>query len=325
MTEVFVVAGASGRVGYRVAERLLSAGHEVRVVGRNARTLAPLREQGAQVRVGSFQDHGFFKGVLRGAKAAFVLTPLDIALSDLNAEQRKNVESIAAAIRESDVRHVVLLSSWGAEVPERIGGVIACHWFEQLLDEIEDLNAVYLRPVWFMENFLWNIGLIKTAGINGLAITPDVPFPAIATPDIAAVAAEYLEALAFEGRHVRYLNGPRDYTMSEVTRILGASIGRPDLKCVQFPDPVMRKGLISSGGLSPNAAELAIEINHGISTGRLRAEPRSTLNTTPTTLEEFARTRFASAFRTAPQAAWRARLGGVLLRSYLTATGHRAA
>ena len=311
MTEVFVVAGASGRVGYRVAERLLSAGHEVRVVGRNPRSLVRLREQGAQVRVGSFQDHGFVKAVLRGATAAFVLTPLDVSLPDLNAEQRKNVHSIVAAIRDSDLRHVVLLSSWGAEVPERIGGVIACRWFEQLLDQITDLNAVYLRPVWFMENFVWNIGLIKSAGINGLAIKPDVQFPAIATPDIAAVAAEYLETLA--------------YTMAEVTRILGASIGRPDLKYVQFPDPVIRKGLISSGGLSPNAADFAIEINHAINTRRLRAEPRSTLNTTPTTLEEFARTTFASAFRTAPQVPWRDRLGGVLLRGYLTATGHRPA
>jgi uncharacterized protein YbjT (DUF2867 family) len=325
MTEVFVVAGASGRVGHPVAERLLSAGHKVRVIGRNARTLARLADQGAQVRVGSFQDHDFFKTALRGATAAFVLTPLDTSSPDLNAEQRKNVQSIAAAIRGSDVRHVVLLSSWGAEVPERIGGVIACHWFEQALEEIEDLNAVYLRPVWFMENFLWNIGLIKTAGINGLAIKPDVPFPTIATPDIAAVAAEYLEALTFEGRHVRYLNGARDYTMAEVTRILGASIDRPDLKYVQFPDPVMRKGLIGSGGLSPNAADLAIEINHAISTRRLRAEPRSTLNTTPTTLEEFARTTFVSAYRAAPPAPRRARLGGVLVRSYLAATGHRPA
>jgi nucleoside-diphosphate-sugar epimerase len=47
MTEVFVVAGASGRVGHPLAERLLSAGHEVRVVGRNARILGPLSEQGA--------------------------------------------------------------------------------------------------------------------------------------------------------------------------------------------------------------------------------------------------------------------------------------
>jgi hypothetical protein len=48
-----------------------------------------------------------------------VLTPLDISLPDLSAEQRKNVDSIVAAIRESDPRHVVLLSSWGAEMPGR--------------------------------------------------------------------------------------------------------------------------------------------------------------------------------------------------------------
>ena len=49
-----------------------------------------------------------------------MLTPLDISLPNLNAEQRKNVDSIVAAIRESDLRHVVLLSSWGAETPARL-------------------------------------------------------------------------------------------------------------------------------------------------------------------------------------------------------------
>jgi hypothetical protein len=39
-----------------------------------------------------------------------VLTPLDISLPDLNVEHRKNVDSIVAAIRESDLRHAVLLA-----------------------------------------------------------------------------------------------------------------------------------------------------------------------------------------------------------------------
>jgi hypothetical protein len=152
-----------------------------------------------------------------------------------------------------------------------------------------------------------------------------VPFPTIATSDIATVAADYLHSLAFEGHSVRYLNGPREYTMTEVSKALGASVGKPDLRYVRFPDPVMRKGLISSGGLSPNAADLALEINHGINSGRLHAEPRSDSNTTPTTLEEFARTTFAPAFHAAPNAGLRDRLSGALLRSYLSMTGHRAA
>jgi uncharacterized protein YbjT (DUF2867 family) len=163
------------------------------------------------------------------------------------------------------------------------------------------------------------------AGVNGFAIRADLPFPTIATRDIAPVAAEYLQNLDFTGRTVRYLNGARDYTMAEVTRILGASIGKPDLGYVEFPADVFRKGLISSGGLSPNAADMAIEINQSINSGKLRAEPRSRANTTPTTLEEFARTTFAPAFEAAPDASLGDRLGGAVLRSYLFMTGHRAA
>lgn len=325
MNNTIVVTGASGRVGHGVADRLLSAGHAVRVVGRDPDKLSALGRRGAQVRVGSFQDQAFLTDTLRGARAAFVLTPVDVTAPDVNAEQRLNVRGIAAAIRDAGIDHVVTLSSWGAEVPERIGGVIACRWLEQSLDEIAGLNVVHLRPVWFMENFLWNIGLIKTTGINGLAIDSDVPFPTIATPDIAAVAVEYLETLAFEDRTVHYLTGPRDYTMTEVSRILGASVGKPNLGYLRFPDPIMRKGLTGSGGLSPDAADNAIEINHAINSGRLHAEPRSTSNTTPTTLEEFARTTFAPQYHSAPRPPLRDRLGAVLLRSYLSITGNRAA
>jgi uncharacterized protein YbjT (DUF2867 family) len=325
MNDAIVVTGASGRVGYHVADRLLSAGHQVRVVGRHAQKLSTLSERGAQVRIGSFQDRAFLADVLRGARAAFILTPVDVSLPDINAEQRRNVLGIAAAIADAGIGHVVTLSSWGAEVSDGIGGIIACHWLEQMLDEIAGLDVVHLRPAWFMENFLWNIGLIKAAGINGLAIDPGMLFPTIATADIAAVAFEYLDTLAFDGCKIHYLNGPRDYTMTEVSRILGASIGKPDLKYMRFPDNVMRNGLMGSGGLSSDAADNAIEINRAINSGLLHAESRTSSNNTPTTLEEFACTTFAPRFRAAPQAPLRDRLGALLLRSYMSATGNRAA
>lgn len=324
MTDIVVVTGASGRVGSLVAESLLAEGSAaVRVVARDAGRLESLGARGAEVRPGSFQDKAFLADVFRGARAAFVLTPVDISSPDVNSEQRGNVDGIAAAIRGSVVRNVVLLSSWGAEVPDKIGGVIACRWLEQLVDEIPDINVVHLRPVWFMENFLWNIPLIKGVGINGMSIKPDVPFPMISTRDIAAVASDCLKALDLRGRSVHYLNGARDYTMLEATRILGASIGNPDLKYAEFPDAVMRKGLVSGGGLTPDAADNGIEISRAIGSGRLRAEPRSARNTTPTTLETFAETVFAPKFHDTPDVPFRERLGGRLLRAYLSMMGHR--
>jgi hypothetical protein len=147
----------------------------------------------------------------------------------------------------------------------------------------------------------------------------------IASWDIAPIAADYLARLNFKGRNVRYLCGARDYTMTEVSRILGEAIGQPNLKYVQFPDAVFRKGLISAGGLSPHGADMAIEINHGIDSVLIKAEPRSKSNTTPTTLEEFARTTFAPAFKAAPNASLSEKLGGMFLRSYLSVAPRRAA
>ena len=277
--------------------------------------------QGASVEVGSIRDAGLLTEMMKGADAAFVLTPVDVTQPDVNAVQRDVIEATTTAVRNSGLRHVVVLSSWGAELTDPVGGIIACHWLERALGQIDGLNAIYLRPVWFMENFLWNIGLIKAAGINGTAIAPDVSFPTIATPDIATVALRYLRSLSFEGHAVHYLNGARDYTMTEVTEILGQAIGRPGLWTAYLPDSVLRQGMISSGGFSPNAARFALEVGHGIGTGKVHAERRSVHNTTPTTLEDFAQTTFAPAFHTAADASWRDHASGLLLRAYLTARG----
>ena len=51
-------------------------------------------------------------------------------------------------------------------------------------------------------------------------------------------------------------------------------------------------------------ADLFVEMTRGFSNGLIKGEPRSKANTTPTTLDEFARTVFAPAFkRAASQAA----------------------
>jgi uncharacterized protein YbjT (DUF2867 family) len=66
-------------------------------------------------------------------------------------------------------------------------------------------------------------------GINGGAIEPEAPVAMTATQDIVAAAADELARGDFRGTSVRELLGPRDYTLSETTRILGEKIGKPDL------------------------------------------------------------------------------------------------
>jgi uncharacterized protein YbjT (DUF2867 family) len=212
------------------------------------------------------------------------------------AEHTRIASGLVGAIRESGVRRVVSLSSWGAEVPGTATGPIAAlHRFEALLDNTADLSVVHLRPGHFMENRLRDIRLIGNAGVLGNMLTPDLRIPMVATQDVAAVAAEYLADGGFTGRTVRYLLGPRDYTMTETAGILGVAIGRPDLAYVQLPEADYRAGLIGFG-FSPGFADAYVAMVRGFNTGLIKGEPRSATNTTPTTLEEFATDVFAPAF-----------------------------
>jgi len=191
------------------------------------------------------------------------------------------------------------------------------------LDKIPDLNVQILRPVWFMENFIYNVGLIKVAGINGAAINPDVKFPMVDTRDIAAVATKYLKEMNFKGRNVHYISGPREYSMRQVTEILGNSIGKPGMKYIEFPQSVMKKGMVDSGVLSANGADMLIEINQCISNGIIKSELRSAKNTTQTTLEEFARSKFAPAYHAAKNPSFFEKIPGVFLKLFLNVAGKR--
>jgi uncharacterized protein YbjT (DUF2867 family) len=195
-----VITGASGRVGSLVASALLAKGHKIRIVARDLAKVRELKERGAEIKIGSFKDASFMTGVFTGARAAFVLTPLNLTAVNVNEEQSLNIHGIIQGIKSSGINNIVLLSSWGTELTEKSGGIIGCRLFEHMLDDIPNINTVFLRPVWFMENFLWNLELIKMAGINGLAIKPEVKFPMIDTRDIAVVATEYLDYLSFKGK-----------------------------------------------------------------------------------------------------------------------------
>lgn len=313
-----VVLGASGRVGSVVAHQLLQANVGVRAVARHADKLKELAEQGVELWPGSLLDQAFLNRAFAGAKAAFVLTPGDTLSPDLHDEQRQYNEHIVEAIRSAGLTHVVFLSSWGAELSDRKGTIYGCYLMETLLNSLPSLNVVHLRAVWFMDNFIYGIGLIKMAGINGLSIDPDFAFPCIDSRDIGMVAAAYLKRLDFSGKVIHYLQGPRDYTMNEVTAILGASIGNPSLRYLKFPKAVMINGLKSSGTISANVAQLLAETNERINSSSVHGEPRTAHNTTPTTLDKFARQKFAPEYLKAPSATVLQKIQGAFLRIYLS-------
>jgi len=230
----------------------------------------------------------FLAKAFRGADAAYTLLATDRRSSDYRAEQDRQGEAIVNALRESGIRHVVFLSSLGAELSEGTGPIAGLHAQEERLKRLADTNVLLLRPASFYENFYEMLDLIRHQGISGDSIVPDLALPMVATHDIADVAATALKTRKWKGSEVRELLGPRDISHAEVTRILGERIGKPDLKYVQFSYADMARALVQSG-VSESFASLYVEMTQAFNANIVKpCKGRTPENTTPTRFEDFA-------------------------------------
>ncbi|MGH8433719.1 MAG: NAD(P)H-binding protein [Pseudomonas sp.] len=285
---MITVMGATGHTGKRITDLLLQAGEQVRALGRSESKLSGLARDGAQVLAGDPTDAAFLTQAFRGADAVYTLLPYDAQTIDYYAQQKAQGEAIAKALRDSGVRHVVALSSVGADLPSGTGPIASLYAQEARLREVEGANVLILRAGALFENFYGALGLIKQQGINADAVAADVAIPMIATRDVADVAAKALMARNWSGVLVRELLGPRDLSYAEATRILGARIGKPELAYVQLSYGELAEAL-QQAGFSENLASLYAELAQAISERRVRArEARKPENTTPTRFEDFA-------------------------------------
>jgi uncharacterized protein YbjT (DUF2867 family) len=282
------VMGASGNTGRMVAEALLGQGEKVRVVGRDAGKLEPLRARGAEVAVGDVADAAFLARAFAGAETAYTLIPPDPRAADFRALQDRVGEATVQGLRQAGVKRVVFLSSVGGDLPAGTGPIAGLHAQEERLKALGGA-VLLLRPGYFFENFYASLPLIRLQGVNGGAIRSDVPMSMIATRDIGAAAAAAIVARDFSGVQARNLLGPRDLTLAEATRIIGVALGKPDLAYVQFPYDAYAGALVQAG-LSADMARLYVEMSKGFNDGIVKViGGRTPASTTPTTLETFAK------------------------------------
>jgi len=291
--EMYVILGASGNTGSIIANSLLSAGKNVRVVGRDSGRLQRFVDKGAQAFTATVSDAAALTKAFSGARAAYLMLPP----AKSREEQERDSDAIAKAVRESGLRYAVHLSSYGAQVAEGAGPVSGLHSSEQKLSAIDGLDVLHLRAAYFMENNLAAIGMIHGIGIFGNALLPDLKIPMAATRDVGDYAAQRLLHLDFSGKQTRELLGERDLSMTEATAVIARGISKPDLRYEQFPYDQVQQALTQLG-VPPKGAAMYIEMYKSINAGVLvPLEPRSPENTTPTSFERFVQDVFVAAYR----------------------------
>lgn len=297
MANLYVVLGATGHTGSVVVDNLLKKREKVRAVARSKDRLASLTSKGAEAFAADATDPQALTKAFEGARAAYIMLPLNVAAENIRDLQDRVVNSIATALEKARVSHAVCLSSIGADKESKTGPILGLHQMESRLSRISGLNVLHLRAGYFMENTLPQVNIIKQMGMMGGPVRADLRIPMIATRDIGAAAAEELAKLQFSGKQTRELVGQRDISYTEAARIVGTAIGKPDLKYSQLPPNQVIQAL-QQMGMSRNMADLLIEMTESLNNGHVRAlEARSPANTTPTSYEQFVREVFVPAYQ----------------------------
>ena len=281
---LYAVAGVTGNTGKVVADALLGAGAQVRVIVRDAAKGADWAARGAEVAVADLGDAGALADALRGADGAYLLVPPNMTTGDFRAYQARTGAALVEAVRQSGVGHVVLLSSVGAQHPDGTGPIKGLYPVEQGL-RAHGVPATFLRAGYFMENLLGSFSMLDQGLLP--SFTPAAqPYRMVATRDIGETAA----ALLLEGPPpagtVRIVElGTTGDSMADVAAALSALLGRP-IAVAEAPVEAMAPTL-QGFGVPADIAELYAAMTRGVLAGLVDFEGEHRRVVGPTTLQRF--------------------------------------
>lgn len=278
---IHAIAGVSGNTGRVAAETLLSAGEKVRVIVRDAAKGEAWKARGAEVAVADLTNAASLAAALKGADTAYLLLPPRVA-PGFRAYQLETGRALVAAVEQARPKHVVFLSSIGAQHAAGAGPISGLYPVEQGLRGVNaryaDVNVTFLRAGYFMENLGGSLGALAHGILPGFSPV-DLPIDMIATVDIGRTAAMLLRE-GGQGVQVVQLGGP-GVTAKDAAAVLTRLVGKP-VQAVSAPtDQVVPT--LTGFGMPEDLAAMYQEMIEGINTGHVAWEAghRRVQGTTP--------------------------------------------
>ena len=182
------------------------------------------------------------------------------------AHCRSISNNYAKAIEQSGVKRVVHLSSIGAHLDKGTGLILAHYDAERTLGNLQDVAITFMRPVAFYYNLYGFLDGIKKTGTMASNYGAEDKVAWVSPIDIAAAVAEEI-VTPMVGRKVLYV-ASEELTCNEIAGILGAAIGKPELKWIVVPNEQMQSGL-QTVGMSKAIAAGLVEMNATLHSGEL--------------------------------------------------------
>jgi uncharacterized protein YbjT (DUF2867 family) len=221
---MFAVTGITGQVGSQLADELMAAGRPLRAVVRDAAKAEACRRRGCEIALAGMDDVAALTAAFAAADSVFVLLPPVFDPAPGFAESRRHVDAVTRALRAARPRHVVALSTIGAQAaPENL--LTQLQMLEKGLADV-DVRVSVLRAAWFVDNVAWDIETARATGTLPSYLQPcDRAIPMISTLDVARTAAGLMSGSPAGARIVE-LEGPTRVSPDMLAAALGDALGR---------------------------------------------------------------------------------------------------
>ncbi len=278
---MIVVTAPTGAIGRQVLQGLLDRDAPVRVIVRDPSRL-PSEVQGrVDVVQGSHGDFDVVTRAFAGADSVFWLVPPDYRTASVEASYVDFTRPACAAFTSQGVQRVVAVSvlGRGSALAGNAGLVTASLAMRDLIAGTGVGFRALALPS-FMNNLLGQVGPIKSQGVFFDVLSADRKLPAVATPDIAAVAVELLLDDSWNGQDDVAVLGPEDLSCDEMARIMSEVLERP-ISYQQVPVEAYRAELLRNG-MSEAMAQGILDMRQAKDEGLDNVEPRTPQSTTPT-------------------------------------------
>lgn len=267
-----VLTGSLGNIGKPLTEKLIQKGHTVTVISSTSERKPAIEALGAKAAIGTMKDVDFLSETFKEADAVYLMETLDHStFTDPNIDIIAEIAAIGRnykqAVEISGVKRIVLLSSVGAHTNTGNGNLVMHYNVENILKQLpEDFHIKFMRPVGFFTNIYRSLKTIKEKGVIISNYGGDQKEPWVSPLDIAAAIAAAIEK-PFTGREVRYIASD-EVSPNEIAKVLGESIGNPELKWLEISDEELLNGMLAFG-MNAEIAKGFVEMQAAQGTGAL--------------------------------------------------------
>ena len=285
-SNMIVITAPTGDIGKQVLMNILASGARIRVIARDPSRLPTHVIDRVEVVQGSHGAAEVVDQAFKGADTVFWLCPPDPRAPSVEAAFLDFTRPACEAIRKHGISRVVGISALGRglTIAKHAGYVTASLAMDDMIAATGASFRALTMPS-FIDNLERQAQSIRNQGRFFGPIDGDRKLPAVATRDIAAVAARLLIDATWSGRKEAPVLGPEDLSFNDMARVMSEVLEKP-VRYTQISFDAYKAGFVQRG-MSEAMAQAMTDMARAKNNGLDNAQRRTSEFTTPTSFRQW--------------------------------------